>query len=125
MTDEKIAVYGASGYTGRLVVAELARRDIPVVLAGRSIQRLRAAAEGAGVPDAELRLAPLDDPAALAHAFRDSAAVINAAGPFTLRASRSSAPRSRPVSPTSTPRASRDTSSTSSTPGPKRPSTPA
>jgi short subunit dehydrogenase-like uncharacterized protein len=84
MTDQKIAVYGASGYTGRLVVAELARRDIPVVLVGRGFQRLRAAADGAGGPDAELRLAPLDDPAALADAFRDSAAVINAAGPFTL-----------------------------------------
>src|SRR4030088_242674 len=80
MTDQKIAVYGASGYTGRLVVAEPARRDIPRVLVGRGFQRLRAAADGAGGPDAELRLAPLDDPAALADAVRDNAAVINAAG---------------------------------------------
>src|SRR4030088_2553810 len=84
MIDHKIAVYGASGYTGKLVVAELARRDIPMVLVGRNLERLREAADRAGVPDPELRLAALDDPAALAHAFHDSAAVINTAGPFTL-----------------------------------------
>jgi short subunit dehydrogenase-like uncharacterized protein len=84
MTDYKIAVYGASGYTGKLVVAELARRDIPMVLVGRNVDRLRQAADRAGVPNPELRVAVLDDPAALAGAFRDSAAVINTAGPFTL-----------------------------------------
>ena len=49
----KMAVYGASGYTGRLVLAELARRDIPAVLVGRDPERLRAAAAAAGTPDAE------------------------------------------------------------------------
>ena len=31
-----IAVYGATGYTGRLVAGELRRRGAEVVLAGRS-----------------------------------------------------------------------------------------
>ncbi|NYI90427.1 short subunit dehydrogenase-like uncharacterized protein [Amycolatopsis endophytica] len=66
MTDDKIAVYGASGHTGRLVVAELARRDIPMVLVGRNVDRLGQAADRAGVSTPDLRLAGLDDPAALA-----------------------------------------------------------
>jgi short subunit dehydrogenase-like uncharacterized protein len=78
----KIAVYGASGYTGRLVLAELARRDIPAVLAGRDPERLGAAAAAAGMPTAETAQAGLDDPAALAGAFAGCAALINCAGPF-------------------------------------------
>src|SRR2546423_1704143 len=49
----KIAVYGASGYTGKLVVAELVRRDIEMVLVGRDIERLRQAAVLAGAAGAE------------------------------------------------------------------------
>jgi short subunit dehydrogenase-like uncharacterized protein len=79
----KIAVYGASGYTGRLVLAELARRGIPAVLVGRSQERLQAAAAGAGMPGAETVLASLDSPA-LADAFAGCAAVINCAGPFII-----------------------------------------
>jgi short subunit dehydrogenase-like uncharacterized protein len=78
----KMAVYGASGYTGRLVLAELARRGIPAVLVGRDPERLRAAAAGAGMPAAGTAQASLDDPAALAGAFAGCAAVINCAGPF-------------------------------------------
>ena len=77
----KIAVYGASGFTGRLVVAELARRGISTVLAGRSLGRLREAAAQAGMPGAEARCASLDD-AVLPDSFADCAAVINCAGPF-------------------------------------------
>src|SRR5439155_4203663 len=72
----KIAVYGAYGFTGGLVVAELRRRGIPAVLVGRSAERL----EPLGC---DVRVAPLDDPQRLAEAFADCDAVINAAGPFT------------------------------------------
>lgn len=75
-----IAVYGATGYTGRLVVAELARRGLETVVSGRSAGRLRAVADEHGV---EMRPASLDDRDALRHAFGDCAAVINCAGPFT------------------------------------------
>jgi short subunit dehydrogenase-like uncharacterized protein len=78
----KVAVYGASGYTGGLVLAELARRGIPAVLVGRDPERLRAAAAAAGRPTAETATASLDDPAALTEAFAGCAAVINCAGPF-------------------------------------------
>jgi short subunit dehydrogenase-like uncharacterized protein len=36
-----IAVYGATGYTGRLVAAELRRRDADLVLAGAAALVLR------------------------------------------------------------------------------------
>jgi short subunit dehydrogenase-like uncharacterized protein len=79
----KVAVYGASGYTGRLVLAELARRGIPAVLTGRNPERLRQAAAGAGTPGAETVTAGLED-AALADVLARCDAVINCAGPFTI-----------------------------------------
>src|SRR5918997_4522369 len=82
--DMKIAVYGASGFTGGLAAAELGRRGLSPVLVGRSPERLRKAAADAGVADAEIRVAGLDDPVALAAAFAGCAAVVNAAGPFAL-----------------------------------------
>lgn len=78
----KIAVYGAGGYTGRLAVAELARRAIDVRLVGRGRERLLAAAEAGGVAEPEIVVAGIDDPVALTVALRDCDAVINCAGPF-------------------------------------------
>jgi len=82
-TDVTIAVYGASGYQGKLVVAELARRGIDMVLMGRSPERLRMAADQAGVLDAEVRTAGLDDVERLTASLRCCAALINCAGPFS------------------------------------------
>ncbi|HZR51106.1 MAG TPA: saccharopine dehydrogenase NADP-binding domain-containing protein [Streptosporangiaceae bacterium] len=75
----RIALNGASGYTGRLAVAELSRRGIDTVLVGRDPDRLRAAAAGTGF---EVRIADIGDPDALEAAFSDADAVINTAGPF-------------------------------------------
>ncbi|WP_052848692.1 saccharopine dehydrogenase family protein [Streptomyces avicenniae] len=77
----RIAVYGASGFTGGLVVGEVARRGFAPVLVGRDGARLRAVAAGEG---AEVRVADLGDAAGLAAAFADCDAVVNCAGPFTL-----------------------------------------
>jgi short subunit dehydrogenase-like uncharacterized protein len=74
-----IAVYGASGYQGKLVLAELAARGLEPVLVGRDRARLAAA----GLADAEVRVAALDDHDGLVSAFSDVDAVINCAGPFT------------------------------------------
>lgn len=79
----RIAVYGATGFTAKLVLAELVRRRIDPVLAGRDAGRLRVAATTVGVPDAPVRTAGIDEPAALADAFRDCDAVINCVAPFT------------------------------------------
>ena len=76
-----IAVYGATGYTGKLVARELARRELDFVLSGRSASKLRALASDLG-GDPPVRPASLDDRDALRHVLGDCAAVINCAGPF-------------------------------------------
>src|SRR6266540_488572 len=78
-----IAVYGATGYTGRLVAGELRRRGAEVVLAGRSRAKLEILAEDLGGQIA-IRDASLDDPSALTELLGPCAAVIACAGPFRL-----------------------------------------
>jgi short subunit dehydrogenase-like uncharacterized protein len=80
----RIAVYGASGYTGTLVAAEVHKRGEKLALVGRNPDRLRAAATQAGIADAEIRHAEVSDLGGLTAAFADCDAVINCAGPFTL-----------------------------------------
>jgi short subunit dehydrogenase-like uncharacterized protein len=78
-----IAVYGATGYTGKLVAAELARTGGDFVLSGRSRPKLEALAEELG-RTAPVKPASLDDPASLRSLLEDCAAVIDCAGPFAL-----------------------------------------
>ncbi|WP_280263764.1 saccharopine dehydrogenase family protein [Nocardia wallacei] len=78
----RIAVYGATGFTGGFAVAEVHRRGIDPVLVGRDAARLRAAAAAAGIPEPDIRIAGLDDIPTLATAFAGCAAVVNCAGPF-------------------------------------------
>lgn len=77
-----IAVYGATGYTGRLVAAELRRRGLTATLCGRSRDRLEAVARSLDV-DWPVRAAAIDDAPALRQALLGAKAVINCAGPFT------------------------------------------
>jgi short subunit dehydrogenase-like uncharacterized protein len=79
----QIAVYGATGYTGRLVAAELAEAGAEFVIAGRSPDKLEAlrAELDLQVPP---RAARIDDPASLRGMLADCAVVINCAGPFVL-----------------------------------------
>lgn len=75
-----IAVYGATGFTGRLVTAELTRRGADFVLAGRSRERLDAlAAEFGG---AETRAVSVEDHQGLRDLLEPCSAVIACAGPF-------------------------------------------
>ena len=79
-------IYGATGYTGRLVVEEAVRRGLTPVLAGRDASRLADLACPLGL---EMRVAPLDDPAVprmLARALEGIQVVLNAAGPFSSTA---------------------------------------
>ncbi|WP_018653741.1 saccharopine dehydrogenase NADP-binding domain-containing protein [Actinomadura flavalba] len=76
-----VAVFGASGYQGGLVLAELRRRGLRPLLVGRSAARLREAARRADLPET-VRVADTADEEALAHAFADARAVIDCAGPF-------------------------------------------
>src|SRR3954449_8076714 len=78
-----IAVYAATGYTGRLVAAELRRRGAEFVLAGRNPAKLEILAEELG-DGVETRAARLDDEAKLGELLEPCAAVISCAGPFRL-----------------------------------------
>ena len=78
-----IAVYGATGYTGRLVAQELRRRGLTAVLSGRNASKLEAVKADLGV-DWPVRPAAVDEPAALRAAFAGASVVINCAGPFTF-----------------------------------------
>jgi short subunit dehydrogenase-like uncharacterized protein len=72
-------LYGASGYTGRLIAEEAVRRGHRPVLAGRSPQKLQPLAEALGL---EVVVARLEDVRALAHALQGLPLVVHAAGPF-------------------------------------------
>ena len=76
-----IAVYGATGYTGRLVAAELAGAKADFILSGRSEGKLRALA-GELERDVPVQAAQLDDPRSLRALLSDCAVVIDCAGPF-------------------------------------------
>jgi short subunit dehydrogenase-like uncharacterized protein len=75
-----IVVYGATGFTGKLVAEELRRREANFVIAGRNAGKLRDIAAGLG--EVPFTVAPLDDPAALRALLEPAAAVIACAGPF-------------------------------------------
>jgi saccharopine dehydrogenase (NAD+, L-lysine-forming) len=70
-------IYGATGFSGRLITAEaLARGQRPVLL-GRSVGALRQIAKSTG-----LRFEVVGDPVALATVVAGIDLVVNAAGPF-------------------------------------------
>jgi short subunit dehydrogenase-like uncharacterized protein len=79
-------LYGAYGYTGRLIAREALRRGHRPILAGRDGERLRRlalalAAEVEG-SEPEVRVFPLDDPETLVRGLDGVSAVFHAAGPF-------------------------------------------
>ncbi len=77
-----ITVLGATGFTGRLVVEELRRRQLPVRLAGRNVDKLEAVVEALGerVPTV---VVDVTRPETLPLALEGSRVLINCVGPFT------------------------------------------
>jgi len=76
-----IVVYGATGFTGRLVTSELAQSGADFIVAGRSAEKLDALRRDFGL-EVPARPASVDDPASLRSLFSDCAVVANCAGPF-------------------------------------------
>ncbi len=76
-----IAVYGATGYTGRLVVAELLKAEADFIVSGRSAQKLDALRSEFDL-ESPAKTARIDDPASLRELLADCAVVIDCAGPF-------------------------------------------
>ena len=86
-----IVVYGATGYTGRLVAEYLAhhyagRADAPRwAMAGRSAAKLAEVRDLIGAPgDTPLVIADADDPASLAAMVQATRVVLTTVGPYTL-----------------------------------------
>jgi short subunit dehydrogenase-like uncharacterized protein len=73
-------IYGANGYTGRLVAAEAVARGQAPVLAGRNRGEVEALAQELGLPSVIVRL---DERTRLAAALRDLQLVLHCAGPFS------------------------------------------
>ena len=78
-------IYGAYGYTGRLIAQEAKRRGLEPILAGRNQEKLSAQAAEL---DLDYRLFDLDDVRLVVENIRDVDTVLHCAGPF----SRTSAP---------------------------------
>lgn len=72
-------IYGATGYTGHLILAQCLARGLRPILAGRS-DAVRELARPHGL---EARVIGLDDPAALREALAGVTAVLHCAGPFS------------------------------------------
>lgn len=82
-----VIVYGATGYTGKLVAEYLAQRDPAPrwAMAGRSLTKLEAAWAEVGAPaDTPLIVADADDPSALKAMCGRTRVVLTTVGPYQL-----------------------------------------
>src|SRR5262245_41829794 len=74
-----VLVYGANGYSGRMLTARLLRSGVDVIVAGR---QERAIAELAATARLDYRVFDLSDAARIDAALDGARLVLNAAGPF-------------------------------------------
>ncbi|MBT8063181.1 MAG: saccharopine dehydrogenase NADP-binding domain-containing protein [Gammaproteobacteria bacterium] len=76
-------IYGANGYTGRLIAHEAARRGQRPVIAGRNAEAINGLGSELGF---EARVVDLLDREALQQSLRDVDVVLHCAGPFSATA---------------------------------------
>jgi len=84
-TKKPVIVYGASGYTGRLVCEYLREYNIPFIAAGRSADKLHAAMQAnvPGVETASFEVVEVEHSVkALTELFKGASVVLNTVGPF-------------------------------------------
>jgi len=81
----RLMIYGATGYTGRMAAANAKAAGVDVILAGRPQDEEKLAALAAE-RDADYRLFAVDDVPARERALTDIAVLLNCAGPFILTA---------------------------------------
>lgn len=85
MTDKPVVVYGASGYTGRLICEYLREYNVPFVAAGRDAGKLKSSMESnvAGIETAQYDVATTEHTVeALTELFTGASVVCNTVGPF-------------------------------------------
>lgn len=86
----EIALFGATGFTGRLAaryLAEHAPKEVRWVLAGRSerkLEEVRRTLDGLACPPRALVVADVDDPPSLVRMARDARVVLTTVGPYAL-----------------------------------------
>ncbi len=79
MSSNRFLLYGANGYTGRLIAGLAASYGLQPVLAGRREEAVRLLAEELGLL---FRIIDLDNPGQLETALKELDLVVHAAGPF-------------------------------------------
>ncbi len=85
MSKKPVVVYGASGYTGRLVCEYLREYNIPFIAAGRSAEKIHAAMKSnvAGIETASYEVVEVAHSVdALTKLFSGASVVLNTVGPF-------------------------------------------
>jgi len=86
MSSKPVVVYGASGYTGRLVCEYLRQYHVPFIAAGRDEAKLKASMDAhvPGIETADYEIATVDhDTASLTDLFKGASVVLNTVGPFS------------------------------------------
>jgi short subunit dehydrogenase-like uncharacterized protein len=78
-----VLLYGATGFTGKLIAREARARGAGIVLAGRNPKTLKAVAKKL---DLDWRAFDLEDRARLVAALKGVSVILNAAGPFSATA---------------------------------------
>ncbi|MCX8064319.1 MAG: saccharopine dehydrogenase NADP-binding domain-containing protein [Candidatus Hydrogenedentes bacterium] len=79
MVKEKILIYGAYGYTGRLIVEEAIFRGLPIIVAGRNKEKIVELSKEKNV---DYRIFSLNNKDEIANNLESVKVVIHSAGPF-------------------------------------------
>lgn len=85
MSDKKVVVYGATGYTGRLIIEYLREYNVPFVAAGREASRVQDVLDKIpGIETADYEVAEVEHTVeALTALFEGASVVCNTVGPFS------------------------------------------
>lgn len=83
MSTGSVLIYGAAGYSGRLIVRRAIERGLRPIVAGRNPQAIAGLAAAHGL---EWREARIEEPASLRALMESVAVLVNAAGPFSATA---------------------------------------
>lgn len=86
MSNKPVVVYGASGYTGRLICEYLREFNVPFIAAGRDGAKLKASMEAnvAGIETADYEIVEVvHEVDALTELFSGASVVCNTVGPFS------------------------------------------